>query len=145
MTYLEQINEGIKESMRSKDFLRLNTLRMLKTKILTVDARGNVPESEVIKLFKAYLGNLQEALDQNFAIKRLEEVEKLKCEMAVVLAFLPKALSREETEKIIIQAINESQAKSKKDLGLVMKMAMKLNNAVDGKLAKELADQLLSD
>jgi uncharacterized protein YqeY len=145
MTYLEQINEGIKESMRSKDFLRLNTLRMLKTKILTVDARGNVKEADIVKLFKAYLGNLQEALDQNMAINRLEEVEKLKGEMAVVLGFLPKALSREETENIIAQAIDESQAKSKKDLGLVMKAAMKINSGIDGKLAKELADQRLSN
>jgi uncharacterized protein YqeY len=61
---IEQINEGIKEAMRSRDQIRLNTLRMLKSKILAVDARANLSDAEVIKLFKTYFGNLQEALAQ---------------------------------------------------------------------------------
>ena len=60
MTLVEQINDGIKEAMRSKNQLRLDTLRMLKSKILAVDARANLPDSEVSKLFKTYLGTLQE-------------------------------------------------------------------------------------
>jgi len=44
-----------------------------------------------------------------------------------------------------VQAIADSGAKTKKDLGLVMKTIMKLNSAIDGKLAKDLADQLLTD
>lgn len=143
MTLIEQINEGIKESIRSKDMLRLNTLRMLKSKILTVDARGNLPDTEVLKLFKTYLGNLQEALDQSAS--RPEMVENLKNEIAIVQEFLPKALSPEETKKIVMQAISVSGAKSKKDFGLVMKEIKKFNHNIDGKLAKDIADKLLDD
>lgn len=145
MSLIEQINDGIKESMRNKDQLRLDTLRMLKSKILTVDARGNLPDPDVIKLFKTYLGNLQEAFEQAKAVNRPEIVEKLKGEIAIVQEFLPKALSQEETKKIVEQAIADSGAKTKKDFGQVMKAIMKLNNAVDGKLAKDLANQLLGD
>ena len=142
MTLIEKINLGIKEAMRNQDQIRLDTLRMLKSKILAVDARANLPDSEVLKLFKTYFGNLQEARDQ--AISRPEMVEKLDRELEIVQEFLPKSLSPEETKKIVVQAIAESGAKTKKDLGLVMKTVMKLNSAVDGKLAKELADQLLN-
>ncbi len=145
MTLIEKINDGIKEAMRSRDQLRLDTLRMLKSKILAVDARGNLPDSEVVKLFKTYYGNLQEALEQAQTVNRGELVEKLKGELAVVQEFLPKALSVEETKKIVIQAINESGAKTKKDFGLVMKSIMKINSTVDGKLAKDLAGELLTD
>lgn len=145
MTIIEQINEGIKNSMRNKDQLRLDTLRMLKSKILNVDARGNLPDGDVIKLFKTYYGNLQEALDQAQAAGRTEAAEKLKNELAIIQEFLPKALSSEETKKIVEQAISDSGAKTKKDFGLVMKSVMKLNNTVDGKLAKDLANQLLPD
>lgn len=145
MSLAEQINNGIKDAMRSKDMLRLETLRMLKSKILAVDARGNLPDNEVQKLFKTYLGNLQEALDQAIAVNRTEAADKLKSEITIVQEFLPKAISREETQKIVTQAIAESGAKQKKDLGLVMKAIMKINNTVDGKLAKELADKLLAD
>jgi uncharacterized protein YqeY len=145
MTVIEQINEGIKEAMRSKDQIRLGTLRMLKSKILTVDARGNIPDTEVLKLFKTYLGNLQEALEQAIAVNRLEAANTLKSEIAIVQEFLPKALSFEETREIVIQAIADCGAKTKKDFGSVMKAIMKLNSEVEGKIAKDIANQLLID
>lgn len=145
MTIIEQINEGIKESMRSQNILRLNTLRMLKSKILTADARGNLSDAEVIKLFKTYYGNLQEAFEQAHSANRTEAAEKLKSEMVIVQEFLPKALSSDETKTLVVQAIADSGAKTKKDLGLVMKAIMKLNNTVDGKVAKDLASQLLPE
>lgn len=145
MTIIEQINNGIKEAMRSREQLRLDTLRMLKSKILAVDARGNVPDPEVVKLFKTYFGNLQEALEQAQSVNRPELAEKLKSEIAIVQEFIPQALSQEETKKIVQQAIIDSGAKVKKDLGLVMKAIMKINSSVDGKMAKDLASELLGE
>jgi uncharacterized protein YqeY len=145
MTLVDQINEGIKEAMRNREQLRLDTLRMLKSKILAVDARGNLPDAEVLKLFKKYLSNLQETLEQAQTMNRPEIIEKLKGEMVIVQEFLPKALSLEETKKIVVQAIADSGAKTKKDFGLVMKATLKLNNSVDGKWVKDIASQLLTD
>lgn len=143
MSLIEKINLEIKEAIRSQDKLRLDTLRMLKSKILAVDARASLPDSEVIKLFKTYYGSLQEAKEQ--ASSRPEMVKKLESELEIVQEFLPKSPSPEETKKIVVQAIAESGAKTKKDLGLVMKTIKRLNSEVDGKLAKEIADQLLAD
>lgn len=145
MTLIEQINQGIKEAIKSQNQLRLNTLRMLKSKILAVDARAQLPDSEVIKHFKTYFGNLEEAAEQAQLAGRLEAAETLRAEMVIVQEFLPKALSLEETKKIVRQAVEETGAKTKKELGLVMKSIMKLNSSVDGKLAKDLASELLSD
>jgi len=145
MTMIERINDEIKEAMRSQNRLRLDTLRMLKSKILAVDARGGLPDAEVLKLFKTYYGNLQEALEQAKTLNRPEAVEKLRSELEIIQEFLPKALSLEETKKIVEQAITDSGAKTKKDFGMVMKSIMKLNSAVDGKVAKDLANQLLAD
>ncbi len=145
MAMIEKINEGIKEAMRSRDQIRLETLRMLKSKILAVDARGNLPYTEVIKLFKTYFSNLQEALDQAQSANRPDMAEKLQAELKIIQEFLPKALSLEETKRVVAQAITESGAKTKKDLGLVMKAVMKINSTVDGKLAKDLASELLAD
>jgi uncharacterized protein len=145
MAIIEQINEGIKEALRSRDQIRLNTLRMLKSKILAVDARANLADTDVIKLFKTYFGNLQEALDQAQGAHRSDIAEPLKRELSIVQEFLPKATSIEETKRIVMQAVAESGARTQKDLGLVMKTIMKLNSAVDGKLAKELASEQLTD
>lgn len=145
MTLIEQINEGIKEAMKSRNQIRLSTLRMLKSKILAVDARCNLPDTEVIKLFKTYFSNLQEALEQAQSANRTDIAEPLKVELAIVQEFLPKTPSLEETKRIVVQAIHESGAKTKKDLGMVMKAVLKINSAVEGKLAKDLAVELLQD
>lgn len=145
MTLIEQLNEGIKEAIRSRNSLRLDTLRMLKSKILAADARATLADAEVIKLFKTYFGNLQEALEMAQNANRVEMVEKLKGELAIVQEFLPKALSPEETKKVVIEAIAESGAKTKKEVGLVMKSVMKRDLPVDAKLVKDLASQLLTD
>lgn len=145
MSLIEQINLGIKEAIKNRDSLRLDTLRMLKSKILNVDARANLPDAEVIKIFKTYFGNLQEALEQTKTANRVDLVKRLEGEIKIVQEFLPKNLSTEETKKIVLQAIEESGAKTKKELGLVMKAIMKLNLPIDAKLAKDLASELLAD
>ena len=145
MAIIDQLNDGIKEAMRSRDQVRLGVLRMLKSKILAVDARATLPDAEVVKLFKTYYGNLQEALEQAEALGRKDISEPLKSELKIIQEFLPKTLSAEATRALVVQAIAESGAKTKKDLGLVMKAVMKLNSAVEGKLAKELATELLAD
>ena len=145
MSIVEQINEGIKEAMKKKDSLRLGVLRMLKSKILAVDARGNLSDNEAQKLFKTYAANLEEAQSDAQKANRPELIIQLESERRIVQEFLPKALTIDETKKLIHQAIKESGAKTKKDLGLVMKTIMKLNTAVDGKLAKDLASELLEE
>jgi uncharacterized protein YqeY len=145
MTLAEQINHDIKEAMRSRDQIRLETLRMLKSKILAADARGNVSDQDVVKLFKTYFGNLQEAYEQALAVNRADISDKLKTEMAIVQEYLPKTLSFEETRKLVLHAISESGAKTKKDFGLVMKHIMKTGASIDGKMAKELANEFLAD
>lgn len=145
MTIIERINQEMKDAMRNRDQLRLDTLRMLKSKILAVDARANLPDADVLKLFKTYLGSLQEAIEGANAANRPEIAEKLKKEIEIVMEFLPAPLSTEETKRLVEQAIVETGAKTKKDFGLVMKSIMKQNSSVDGKLAKDLANQLLTD
>ncbi|MBX9743829.1 MAG: GatB/YqeY domain-containing protein [Chlamydiales bacterium] len=143
MSLVEQINQGIKDAMRSRDSLRLDTLRMLKSKILAADARGNLSDAEVLKLFKTYFGNLQEALEQSQAVNRLDIADKLQKELLIIQEFLPKTLSPEETKEIVLEAIAESGAKTKKELGLVMKSITKRSQPIDAKLAKDLANELL--
>lgn len=139
MLIIEKINEGIKDAMRSKDAIRLSTFRMLKSKILAVDARALLPDLDVLKIIKTYSGSLHEALGYAETAKRAEAIDQLKAEIAIVQEFLPKILSLEETKAIVLLAIADSGAMTKKDLGLVMKAIMKLNNTVDGKLARDLA------
>lgn len=143
MPIIEQINEGIKESIRSKNSLRLDVLRMLKSKILAADARATLADTEVIKLFKTYYGNLEESLEYAKTANRPDLIERLQGELEIVREFLPKVLSLEETKKVVQEAIAESKAETKKDFGIVMKNIMKRNLPIDAKVVKDLVTELL--
>lgn len=145
MTIIERVNQEMKEAMRNRNQLKLDVLRMLKSKILAADARATLPDAEVIKLFKTYYGNIQEAYVQAKDANRTDISDRLKSELAIIEEFLPKAPSMEETKKLVAEAIAISGAKTKRDLGLVMKSLKQLNSAVDGKLASELASKMLGD
>jgi hypothetical protein len=88
MMLFEKINEGIKEAIRGRLQLRLDTLRMLKSKILAVDARGNLPDAEVVKLFKTYFSNIQEAFEQAKQLNRADVAERLKSELVIIQEFI---------------------------------------------------------
>ncbi len=145
MSIIEIINTGIKEAIKSRNTIRLNTLRMLKSKILTVDARANLPDQEVVKLFKTYYNNLKEVLEQAKTANRPDIIEQLQEELKIIQEFLPQTLSEEETKKIVVETIKDSGAKTKKDLGLVMKVVMKMNLPIDARLAKDIASKLLEE
>jgi uncharacterized protein YqeY len=143
MAIIDDINNGIKEAIRSREEIRLSTLRMLKSKILAADARANLSDAEVIKLFKTYAGNLEEALEQAHLAQRADMADKLKQELLIVKEYLPKMLSKEETQKIVELAIEQTGATSKKQFGVVMKSVLSMNSSVDGKIVKEILDQIL--
>ncbi|MFC1482705.1 GatB/YqeY domain-containing protein [Candidatus Margulisiibacteriota bacterium] len=138
----EKINTGIKDAMKAKDTTRLETLRMMKSKILLVNARGDVKDEEVIKILKTYHKNLKDALEQ--AGSQKEHVDNLTKEIKIVEEFLPAMLSETDIEKRVKQAIEQTGASSPSDMGKVMGAVMKMSDGIDGKVAKDIAIKLLS-
>ncbi len=143
MNLYETINEDIKTAMKSKDQQKLDVLRMMKTKIMTVDARGNLPPEEMIKIVTSYEKSLRDAIEQSKASGRTEAIAELEQEIAIIQTYLPKKLSPLETEALVEKAVAETGASSKKDMGKVMKFIMSSGQVVDGALVKASVDKVL--
>ena len=76
---------------------------------------------------------------------RQDVADKEKAEKALLETFLPAALTEEELEKIVQEAVKETGASSKKDMGAVMKAAMaKAEGCADGKALSSLVQKALS-
>jgi len=58
---------------------------------------------------------ISRSLEQAQSVQRFDIADPLKQEIAIVQEFLPKALSLEETKRIVVQAFAESGAKTKKE------------------------------
>lgn len=143
MTLFEQINNDIKEAMRAKNELKLSVLRMMKSKVLYVNARGDLPEAEVTKIVNKYGKDIKETIEEYNKVGRAAEVVQAEKELAIVQSYLPKELTPEELKALVQQAIAETGAASPKDMGLVMKAVLAKAPGADGKVVSQFVRELL--
>ena len=138
----EKINNQLKDAMKAKDEIRLSVLRMVKSKILYVNARGDLPDAEILKIIKKYTKELDESIVEYQKAAREDEVNKIKGELKIVAEFLPKELSPDAIKAIVEKTIKDVGATSIKDMGKVMK-ELAANPAIDGKVASQLVREIL--
>jgi uncharacterized protein len=140
---LAKINTDLMKAMKEKDEFRLSVLRMMKSKILYVSARGDLPDAEVVKLVAKYAKELKEAAEEAKKVGRTEAAEKSEKELKVVEEYLPKQLSEGEIKDAVQAAISAVGAVSIKDMGKVIKEVMGKHPGVDGKLVNQFVKELL--
>jgi uncharacterized protein YqeY len=141
--FLESLSEDIKNAMRAKDALALNTLRALKTALTnaSIEKGGlNTPleNAECLAIVRKQIKQRQDSIEQFEKAGRAELAETEKNEMAILQNFLPAALSSEEIEVLLDQAIATTGSTSKADMGRTMKVLQELvNGRADGRALSE--------
>jgi len=126
MTMKTQLNESVKDAMKSGDEVRKRTLRMVlaAVKQVEVDKRIELDDTAVINLIQKEVKNRREALEEAKKANRADLVEANEAEIDVLQAFLPKAMPAEELRALVQAAITETGASSLTDMGKVMKSIM---------------------
>ena len=142
------INEAIKNAMREKDKIALDSLRAVKSQILLLktEAKGaDVSAEQEIAILQRMIKQRKDSYEQFVAQNRNDLAEVEIAQMKVIEQFLPAQLSPEELETEIKKIITEVGAESLKDLGKVMGTASKaLAGKSDGKSISEMVKKLLS-
>jgi uncharacterized protein YqeY len=121
-----QINDSIKDAMRSGDEVRKRTLRMVMAAIkqVEVDKRTTLDDPAVIAILQKEIKNRREALEEAHKASRSDLASENEAEIAVLETFLPKAMSAEELRALVDQAVAETGAASPSDMGKVMKLVI---------------------
>ena len=140
----QKISMDLQKAMKEKNTFRLEVLRMMKSKILLVNARGDLPDPEVTKILQKYAKSLKDAVEETKKANKPDAVKKLENEIKIVEEYVPKMMSEEETKKLVAEVIAEVGASSPKDLGKIMKGIMAKGANVDGKIANKIARDLLT-
>jgi uncharacterized protein YqeY len=139
MTLAEQIDHDLKEAMKARDAARLGTLRMVKSafKYAAIEKSGAdavVDDEIATAVLRKQIKQREDAAAGFEQGGRPEQAEKEKAEIVVLSAYLPAALSAEELAVIVKEAISETGATGKAQMGAVMKVAqMKASGRADGK------------
>ena len=126
MSIKSQLNDSMKDAMRSGDEVRKRTVRMVlaAVKQAEVDKRTELDDMAVMNLIQKEIKNRRESLEEAKKANRTDLVEANQTEIKVLEAFLPKAMPAEELRALVQAAIDETDASSPADIGKVMKIVM---------------------
>lgn len=148
MSLKEQINSDLKEAMKAKDKIRLETVRSIRALVLEYEKSGAneemTPDAE-ISLLTSAAKKRKESIEQFEKAGRTELADKEKQELEIILSYLPKQLSEGEIFAEVKKLAEELGAKTKQDFPKLMPAAVKaLKGKADGKAIKGVVEKILS-
>jgi uncharacterized protein YqeY len=148
MKLTERINNDITTAMKAKDSGRLPALRLLKTAIVNkgIEQGRDLEDSEVMRVVASSVKQRRDSIEQFKKADRNDLVKKETLEISVLEEYQPPAATPQEVDDAVIAAIAETGAKSMKDLGAVMKVALaKLSSkTAQGRVVNEMVRRKLS-
>ena len=144
-----KISHEIKEAMRAKDNLRLETLRSIKSGIILIKTKSSekkdLTENDEINLLQKLVKQRRESANIFKSQKRNDLSNLEEAQLKIIQEFLPKQIEDLELEKIINDIILKFNAKSMKDMGKVMGSVNKIvAGRADSKKIAEIVKKTLS-
>lgn len=143
----EQIQQDLKAAMRAKDTQRREVLRLLLAalKQVEVDQQKELSAEETQGVLMSEAKKRRETIEEAKSAGRSEMAAQEEYELAVIEAYLPRQLDRDEIEALARETIEEVGATTPKDMGNVMRVLMpRLKGRADGKLVNTVVRELLS-
>ena len=147
MSLKETLMDDLKIAMKEKDVIRKNTVQMVRSAVLQFekDNKTELSDEGVIEVIAKELKRRRDVLPEYEKSGREDLIADINREIEILLAYLPKQLSKEELEVIVAEAIAEVGATSMKDMGKIMGAVMpKTKGRADGKMINEIVKAKLS-
>lgn len=155
MALKQQIQEAIKESLKSKDENTLGTLRMLLAAVSVkekdkkykekIEGDVNLSDEEIIEVITSEIKKRRDAIVLYEQGNRPELAEREKNEISVLQKYLPEQLSEDEIKKLVVESIEKTGAKEMRDMGKVMAdLNPKVKGKAEGGVVSKIVKELLS-
>ena len=144
----DQISNDIKEAMKARDKVRLETLRNVKKVFLEAKtapgANDTLSDRNAMKILQKLAKQGKESAETYKQQNRADLAEAELAQVAVIEEYLPKPFTPEEIEEAVSTIIAQTGATSMKDMGKVMGVATKqLAGKADGTAISAMVKKLL--
>ena len=149
MELFEQINNDIKEAMKARDKVRLETLRNIKKVFLEAKtapgANDTLTDADALKILQKLAKQGKESANTFMQSNRTDLAEHELEQVSVIDSYLPQPLTEQEIESIVTAIIAETGAQGMKDMGRVMGLASKqMAGKAEGGAISSIAKKLLA-
>ena len=123
MSLVETVTSDMTVAMKEQNKFALSVLRMLKSALQMekISKTHDLSDEEAIAVIKRQVKQRKDSIAEYEKFNKLEEVENLNNEIAILSKYLPEELSEEELNKLIDDVFVELKPESIKDMGRVMK------------------------
>jgi uncharacterized protein YqeY len=127
MSFQDQINQDIKAAMLARESAKLGVLRMLKTALMNSaiekgGAGSTLDDADALSIVRKEVKKRQDSIEAFEKGGRPEMAATEKAEIDILNTYLPHPLSPEEVSALVLAAIAETGATSRKEMGAVMKI-----------------------
>lgn len=149
MTLFDKVSEDIKEAMKARDKVRLETLRNIKKVFLEAKtapgANDTLEDAESFKILQKLAKQGRESARTYTDNGRQDLADAELAQAAVIEEYLPKQLGEDEIEAEVRKVIADTGAQSMKDMGKVMGIVSKqLAGRADGRAISAVVKRLLA-
>ena len=149
MALFEQVSNDIKEAMKARDKVRLETLRNIKKVFIEAKtapgANDTLEDAAALKILAKLAKQGKESAATYVQQNRQDLADDELAQVAVIEEYLPKQLSEAEIEAVVKTIIADTGAQGMKDMGKVMGIASKqLAGKADGRVISGIVKTLLT-
>ncbi len=150
MSIKDTISDHIKTAMLKRDTLRLETLRMVKAKLLEKEVEKRttpegMTEEDEMQVLLSSAKMRKESIEEFDKAGRKDLADKERKELEIIQEYLPRQLSREEVVKFVDELAAKLGVRDQKEFGKLMGAAMKdLRGKADGRIVQEIVKAKLS-
>ena len=144
----EKLLEDLKIAMKEKDAITKNTIQMIRAAILQTekDKQIELDDNGILEIISKQVKQKNDALEQFEKADRQDLVEQTKLEINILKEYLPKQLSREEVEQIVVDLSRTLGISDMKGMGTLIKSAKaKIGAGSDGKTISEVVKKVLNN
>lgn len=149
MSLSERIMDEIKNAMRAKDTVALESLRAVKSAILLAQtetgSKEAISEEDEIKILQRLVKQRKDSAAIYVSQERPDLAEPEIAQAAIIEKFLPAQLSEAEIEAVVSKIITAEGASGMAAMGKIMGLASaELAGKADGKTISTIVKKLLS-
>jgi uncharacterized protein YqeY len=147
MSIQEKLLSDMKLAMKSRDKIRLETIRGLRSQLKNFEIEKGQPlepDDEMTVLMTA-AKRRKESIEQFKLGQRFDRSAEEENELKIIQEYLPKQMSEEEISQLVEEAIKQISPTSPQDMGKVMgKIMPQVKGRADGKIVQKIVQQKLA-
>ena len=148
MSLKATLDDHLKQAMRSRDNLRRDVIRYLKSEIRNqeIKVQHDLDDQEVIQVLSRQAQQRRDSIEAFQAADRDDLVQQEQSELEIIMEYLPQQMTEGEIAELVHKTVTEVGAQGPSDMGKVMGRIMpQVRGRAEGRAVSAAVSQILRE